>query len=87
MHDNPGPIHLAKRNPQLVGPHGPRFGCWNTVMLTACDILSEPEEVMMQSSRPSHSINMTLLLSLCTCKKCLAWAECNPEKLRDGVML
>jgi hypothetical protein len=63
--------HLAVRNPALDN----RIGCWNTVILTACKVLTQPGEAR----------NLTARLDMVTCSKCLAWAKRNPDKLRgDG---
>jgi hypothetical protein len=72
--------HLAIRNPNLPFPHDSpwsnpngRIGCWNTVILTACGILTQPDA-------PRY---VTCRLDLVTCQNCRLWAENNKNMLED----
>jgi len=73
--------HLAIRNPDLKfpadhpnpNPKG-RMGCWNTVILTACGILSEP---------PHGKYGLTGRLDMVECARCLTWAKKNPNAIEN----
>ena len=73
--------HLVIRNPNLTYPDRPqvqphpagRIGCWNTVMLTACGELLQPEEPR----------DVTLRSDMVTCPNCKLWMTCNQDKMKD----
>lgn len=77
--------HLVIRNRDLAHPDpsrpwllpNPKFegriGAWNTVMLTACGQLLQPDEPR----------DVTLRLDMVTCPNCTLWADCNGDKLVD----
>ena len=76
--------HLVIRNPDLYYPDSrpwvqpnPKFqgriGAWNTIMLTACGLLLQPDEPR----------EVTLRINMVTCPNCKLWADCNRDKLVD----
>lgn len=68
------PKHLAVRNPRLPHPKFPggRIGCWNTVILTACGLLTQPGEPR----------SVTCRLDMVTCTRCQEWAEGHRSQFR-----
>jgi hypothetical protein len=67
--------HLAVRNPDLPHPDHTRgrIGAWNTVILTACGLLTQPDKAR----------DVTCRLDMVTCPRCMLWALSNRDKLED----